>query len=208
MAREQLLARVYVRTRSCVRACAHPQLLACMKSAPAAARTNQQMHASIGAPAQHTSAEPHCHRRGCTQRTRQRRSDAAVQHMMHACLASQVKAAMNDINAETRLRAAALQRAEAAKIRVVKEAEAEAEAKYLAGAGVARQRQVRGHAAAQECRRMLHRRTGRPRRCWLCCRMRARVAQPAAHAAPHRLWLQRSRAARCMIEVSLAVSPP
>jgi len=50
---------------------------------------------------------------------------------------------MNDINAAQRLRVAALEKAEAAKIRVVKEAEADAEAKYLHGSGVARQRQVR-----------------------------------------------------------------
>jgi hypothetical protein len=49
---------------------------------------------------------------------------------------------MNDINAAQRLRVAALEKAEASKIRVVKEAEADAEAKYLHGSGVARQRQV------------------------------------------------------------------
>lgn len=49
---------------------------------------------------------------------------------------------MNDINAAQRLRVAAVEKAEAAKVKVVKEAEAEAEAKYLQGAGVARQRQV------------------------------------------------------------------
>jgi regulator of protease activity HflC (stomatin/prohibitin superfamily) len=46
------------------------------------------------------------------------------------------------INAAQRLRLAAVERAEAAKVKVVKEAEAEAEAKYLQGAGVARQRQA------------------------------------------------------------------
>ncbi|GBF99109.1 hypothetical protein Rsub_11918 [Raphidocelis subcapitata] len=56
--------------------------------------------------------------------------------------ASKVIDAMNDINAAQRLRAAALEKAEAAKIRVVKEAEADAEAKYLHGSGVARQRQA------------------------------------------------------------------
>jgi hypothetical protein len=50
---------------------------------------------------------------------------------------------MNDINAAQRLRLAAVEKAEASKVKVVKEAEAEAEAKYLQGAGVARQRQVR-----------------------------------------------------------------
>lgn len=50
---------------------------------------------------------------------------------------------MNDINAAQRLRQAAIEKAEAAKVKVVKDAEAEAEAKYLQGAGVARQRQVR-----------------------------------------------------------------
>ncbi|KIY93637.1 hypothetical protein MNEG_14325 [Monoraphidium neglectum] len=49
---------------------------------------------------------------------------------------------MNDINAAQRLRVAALEKAEAAKVRVVKSAEADAEAKYLHGSGVARQRQA------------------------------------------------------------------
>jgi hypothetical protein len=57
-------------------------------------------------------------------------------------LPAQVKEAMNDINAAQRLRLAAVEKAEASKVKVVKEAEAEAEAKYLQGAGVARQRQV------------------------------------------------------------------
>jgi regulator of protease activity HflC (stomatin/prohibitin superfamily) len=65
---------------------------------------------------------------------------------------AQVKEAMNNINAAQRLRLAAVEKAEASKVKVVKEAEAEAEAKYLQGAGVARQRQVRDlagtHAAA------------------------------------------------------------
>lgn len=60
----------------------------------------------------------------------------------------QVKEAMNDINAAQRLRLAAVEKAEASKVKVVKEAEAEAEAKYLQGAGVARQRQVRMLAGA------------------------------------------------------------
>lgn len=55
---------------------------------------------------------------------------------------ARVKTAMNDINAATRLRVAAADKAEAAKITVVKEAEADAEAKYLQGVGVARQRQA------------------------------------------------------------------
>jgi regulator of protease activity HflC (stomatin/prohibitin superfamily) len=57
--------------------------------------------------------------------------------------AAKVKAAMNEINAATRLRAAAMQKAEANKIQVVKAAEADAEAKFLSGQGIARQRQVR-----------------------------------------------------------------
>jgi len=53
-----------------------------------------------------------------------------------------VKRAMNDINAAARLRVAAAERAEADKIQQVKRAEGEAESKYLAGMGVARQRQA------------------------------------------------------------------
>ena len=53
-----------------------------------------------------------------------------------------VKSAMNDINAQKRLREAAKEKAEADKITQVKGAEAEAEAKYLQGVGVARQRQA------------------------------------------------------------------
>lgn len=56
--------------------------------------------------------------------------------------AAKVKAAMNEINAATRLRSAAAQKAEADKIQVVKAAEADAEAKFLAGQGIARQRQA------------------------------------------------------------------
>lgn len=56
--------------------------------------------------------------------------------------AAKVKTAMNEINAATRLRVAAYEKAEADKIKVVKEAEAEAEAKFLAGQGIARQRQA------------------------------------------------------------------
>jgi len=53
-----------------------------------------------------------------------------------------VKSAMNEINAQQRLREAAKERAEAEKILQVKAAEADAEAKYLAGWGVARQRKA------------------------------------------------------------------
>jgi regulator of protease activity HflC (stomatin/prohibitin superfamily) len=53
-----------------------------------------------------------------------------------------VKESMNEINAAARLRAAAVEKAEAQKILVVKQAEAEAESKYLQGVGVARQRQA------------------------------------------------------------------
>jgi len=56
--------------------------------------------------------------------------------------ASKVKEAMNEINAAQRLRMAAVEKAEAAKVRVVKDAEADAESKFLQGAGVARQRQA------------------------------------------------------------------
>ena len=56
--------------------------------------------------------------------------------------ARKVKDAMNEINAATRLRAAAVEKAEAEKVTVVKAAEAEAEAKFLAGQGIARQRQA------------------------------------------------------------------
>jgi len=55
---------------------------------------------------------------------------------------AKVRAAMNDINASQRLRVAAVEKAEAQKIQVVKAAEADAEAKFLAGQGIARQRQA------------------------------------------------------------------
>lgn len=55
---------------------------------------------------------------------------------------SRVKAAMNEINAAQRLRVATNEKAEAEKILQVKRAEGDAEAKYLAGVGVARQRQA------------------------------------------------------------------
>ncbi|GAB4820180.1 hypothetical protein N2152v2_007226 [Parachlorella kessleri] len=56
--------------------------------------------------------------------------------------AAKVKAAMNDINAAQRLRLATYEQSEADKIRIVKAAEADAEAKFLAGQGIARQRQA------------------------------------------------------------------
>lgn len=51
-----------------------------------------------------------------------------------------VKESMNRINAAKREKEAALEEAEAKKIRIVKEAEAEAEAKRLSGEGIAQQR--------------------------------------------------------------------
>lgn len=53
-----------------------------------------------------------------------------------------VKASMNQINAAQRLRVAAVEQAEADKIRVVKAAEAEAESKALQGQGIANQRRA------------------------------------------------------------------
>jgi regulator of protease activity HflC (stomatin/prohibitin superfamily) len=53
-----------------------------------------------------------------------------------------VKAAMNEINAATRLRVAATERGEAEKILMVKAAEAEAESKALSGKGIADQRRA------------------------------------------------------------------
>nr|GMD07737.1 hypersensitive-induced response protein 1 [Ipomoea batatas] len=53
-----------------------------------------------------------------------------------------VKKAMNEINAAARLRQAANEKAEAEKIIQIKKAEGEAESKYLAGLGIARQRQA------------------------------------------------------------------
>jgi len=55
---------------------------------------------------------------------------------------ARVADAMNQINAQRRLRLAAVEKAEADKILLVKAAEAEAEGKYLAGVGVARQRKA------------------------------------------------------------------
>jgi len=53
-----------------------------------------------------------------------------------------VISAMNEINAQRRMRLAAQEKAEAEKIIIVKRSEAEAEAKYHAGVGVARQRKA------------------------------------------------------------------
>jgi len=53
-----------------------------------------------------------------------------------------VRNAMNEINAAQRLREATKDKAEAEKLLVVKAAEAESESKYLAGVGIARQRQA------------------------------------------------------------------
>ncbi|XP_054808511.1 hypersensitive-induced response protein 1 [Prosopis cineraria] len=53
-----------------------------------------------------------------------------------------VKRAMNEINAAARLRVAANEKAEAEKILQIKKAEGDAESKYLAGLGIARQRQA------------------------------------------------------------------
>jgi regulator of protease activity HflC (stomatin/prohibitin superfamily) len=55
---------------------------------------------------------------------------------------AKVKASMNEINAAQRLREAAIQQAEADKIRVVKAAEGEAESKALQGRGIADQRKA------------------------------------------------------------------
>lgn len=55
---------------------------------------------------------------------------------------AKVKASMNEINASKRLKEASAHKAEADKIRQVKEAEAEAEARALSGHGVARQRKA------------------------------------------------------------------
>ncbi len=55
---------------------------------------------------------------------------------------AKVKESMNEINAAQRLREAAIQQAEADKIRVVKAAEGEAESKALQGQGIANQRKA------------------------------------------------------------------
>lgn len=53
-----------------------------------------------------------------------------------------VKRAMNEINAASRMRVAAKEKAEAEKILQIKRAEGDAESKYLSGLGIARQRQA------------------------------------------------------------------
>ncbi len=55
---------------------------------------------------------------------------------------AKVKDSMNEINASQRMREAAIQQAEADKIRVVKAAEGEAESKALQGQGIANQRKA------------------------------------------------------------------
>lgn len=55
---------------------------------------------------------------------------------------AKVKVSMNEINAAQRMREAAIQQAEADKIRVVKAAEGEAESKALQGQGIANQRKA------------------------------------------------------------------
>lgn len=55
---------------------------------------------------------------------------------------AKVKESMNEINAAQRLRVAAVEQAEADKIRVVKAAEGEAESKALQGQGIANQRKA------------------------------------------------------------------
>lgn len=55
---------------------------------------------------------------------------------------AKVKESMNEINAAQRMRVAAVEQAEADKIRVVKSAEAEAESKALQGRGIADQRKA------------------------------------------------------------------
>eukprot|EP00921_Rhytidocystis_pertsovi_P008817 GHVQ01014335.1.p1 GENE.GHVQ01014335.1~~GHVQ01014335.1.p1 ORF type:complete len:284 (-),score=38.95 GHVQ01014335.1:255-1106(-) len=55
---------------------------------------------------------------------------------------TRVRVSMNEINANKRLRMAAVEKAEAEKVRIVKDAEAEAESKYLQGFGLARQRKA------------------------------------------------------------------
>ena len=81
-----------------------------------------------------------------TRAVRQRAGRAAVAVVVWLALSRglrvQVKTAMNEINAQKRLRSAANEKAEAEKIIHVKAAEADAESKYLSGVGVARQRQA------------------------------------------------------------------
>merc|ERR1719181_2305407 len=67
-------------------------------------------------------------------------------YMIHQCLVTdlrpddKVRMAMNEIDANRRLRVAATEKAEAEKVLKVKAAEADAESKFLQGQGVARQR--------------------------------------------------------------------
>lgn len=67
-------------------------------------------------------------------------------YLIHQCLVTdlrpdeKVRAAMNEIDANRRLRVAATEKAEAEKVLKVKAAEADAESKFLQGQGVARQR--------------------------------------------------------------------
>ncbi|KAF4656926.1 HIR complex subunit [Perkinsus olseni] len=68
------------------------------------------------------------------------RNGIIVCHLHHDD--DQVKAAMNEINANRRLRIASQEKAEADKIVTVKKAEAEAESKFLQGEGIARQRRA------------------------------------------------------------------
>jgi len=56
--------------------------------------------------------------------------------------AAEVKRAMNEINTQERLRVAALARAEAEKMTLIKAAEADAESKHLSGVGLANQRKA------------------------------------------------------------------
>merc|ERR1712014_300519 len=67
-------------------------------------------------------------------------------YLIHQCLVTdlrpddKVRSAMNEIDANRRLRVAANEKAEAEKVLKVKAAEADAESKFLQGQGVARQR--------------------------------------------------------------------
>jgi regulator of protease activity HflC (stomatin/prohibitin superfamily) len=60
--------------------------------------------------------------------------------LTHIAPDAKVVASLNEIQASTNLRQAALQKAEAARVTLVKQAEAEAEAKELSGKGIAAQR--------------------------------------------------------------------
>lgn len=67
-----------------------------------------------------------------------------------------VKAAMNEINAATRKREAAIQLAEAAKITQIKAAEADAEARRLQGVGVAGERKAIADGLAEQYHTLEH----------------------------------------------------